>query len=389
MTHLHSVSQPESETRQCRLSPPESEAVLRPDIRTTETTSARRKLVGLVGILVLLVFLMSTSLIIGSKITTLGEVYQSLPLAWEMLTGKHDVASALADGADASMAEIAGIIAAMRVPRTILALLVGAALGLAGAIIQALTRNPLADPGMLGVSAGAALAVVTGSYLFGVGSMLGSLWLAFLGAGLASLLVLGISSSGLGKGDTLGLVLAGAALSATLGAITSGIVYIDPQALDALRFWQAGSVTGRGFDVIGPAVPPIVIGALVALSLGPSLNLLSLGAETAQSLGANVGRTSFLGFVAITALAGAATAAAGPIGFVGLMVPHIVRVLTGPDYRWLLPYSALGGATVLLLADVIGRIVLRPGEMQAGVIVALIGAPAFIWLVRNRKLISL
>ena len=178
-------------------------------------------------------------------------------------------------------------------------------------------------------------------------------------------------------------------MSATLAAVTSGIVYIDPQALDALRFWQAGSVTGRGFDVIIPVLPPILLGAVVALSLGPSLNLLSLGAETAQSLGANVARTSLVGFAVITVLAGAATAAAGPIGFVGLMVPHIVRVFTGPDYRWLLPYSALGGATLLLLADVVGRVILRPGEMQAGVIVALIGAPAFIWLVRNRKLVAL
>lgn len=329
------------------------------------------------------------SVILGAKITTVTQVYQALPLAWEMLQSNTDVASAIAAGHSEELTEVAGIIATMRVPRTILAMLVGAALGLAGSVIQALTRNPLVDPGMLGVSAGAALAVTSGIYLFGVSSMTGSLWLAFVGAGITSLLVLGISNSGLGKGDTLGLVLAGAALSATLAAVTSGIVYIDPQALDALRFWQAGSVTGRGFDVITPVLPPILLGVLVALSIGPSLNLLSLGAETAQSLGANVARISLLGFGAITVLAGAATAAAGPIGFIGLMVPHIVRVFTGSDYRWLLPYSALGGATLLLFADVVGRIILRPGEMQAGVIVALIGSPVFIWLVRNRKLVAL
>lgn len=356
---------------------------------TRQSTSAAKKVVGLVVMAMLLAFLIVASIILGAKVTSSAQVYQALPLAWDMLQSRTDVASAIAAGYSEELTEIAGIIATMRIPRTILAMLVGAALGLAGAVIQALTRNPLADPGMLGVSAGAALAVAGGIYLFGISSMMGSLWLAFAGAGITSLLVLGISNSGLGKGDTLGLVLAGAALSATLAAVTSGIVYIDPQALDALRFWQAGSVTGRGFEVITPVVPPILLGAVIALSLGPSLNLLSLGAETAQSLGANVVRTSLLGFAVITVLAGAATAAAGPIGFIGLMVPHIVRVFTGPDYRWLLPYSALGGATLLLLADVAGRVILRPGEMQAGVIVALIGAPAFIWLVRNRKLVAL
>lgn len=356
---------------------------------TRQSTSAAKKVVGLVVMAMLLAFLIVASIILGAKVTSSAQVYQALPLAWDMLQSRTDVASAIAAGHSEELTEIAGIIATMRIPRTILAMLVGAALGLAGAVIQALTRNPLADPGMLGVSAGAALAVAGGIYLFGISSMMGLLWLAFAGAGITSLLVLGISNSGLGKGDTLGLVLAGAALSATLAAVTSGIVYIDPQALDALRFWQAGSVTGRGFEVITPVVPPILLGAVIALSLGPSLNLLSLGAETAQSLGANVVRTSLLGFAVITVLAGAATAAAGPIGFIGLMVPHIVRVFTGPDYRWLLPYSALGGATLLLLADVAGRVILRPGEMQAGVIVALIGAPAFIWLVRNRKLVAL
>ena len=356
---------------------------------TRQSTSAAKKVVGLVVMAMLLAFLIVASIILGAKVTSSAQVYQALPLAWDMLQSRTDVASAIAAGYSEELTEIAGIIATMRIPRTILAMLVGAALGLAGAVIQGLTRNPLADPGMLGVSAGAALAVAGGIYLFGISSMMGLLWLAFAGAGITSLLVLGISNSGLGKGDTLGLVLAGAALSATLAAVTSGIVYIDPQALDALRFWQAGSVTGRGFEVITPVVPPILLGAVIALSLGPSLNLLSLGAETAQSLGANVVRTSLLGFAVITVLAGAATAAAGPIGFIGLMVPHIVRVFTGPDYRWLLPYSALGGATLLLLADVAGRVILRPGEMQAGVIVALIGAPAFIWLVRNRKLVAL
>lgn len=344
---------------------------------------------GFWGMIVLLAILLASSMVIGAKSTTITDIQNAWPLAWEMLRTDLDTAAAAARGDDPAQVEIAGILATMRIPRTILAVVVGLALGLAGAMVQGLTRNPLADPGMLGVSSGAALAVAAGIYLFGLTSMYSHLWLAFLGAGLASLLIFGLAAGGIGKGDTLGLILAGAALSAVLSAITSGIVYIDPNALDSLRFWQAGSVTGRGFDIILPALIPIAIGMVLALALGPALNILNLGAETAQSLGANVLRSNILGLLALTLLAGAATAAAGPIGFIGLMVPHIARSLTGPDYRWVLPYSALAGANLLLLADIIGRIVARPGEIQAGIIVALIGAPAFIWLVRNRNVVAL
>ncbi|CAB1024102.1 iron ABC transporter permease [Corynebacterium diphtheriae] len=148
-------------------------------------------------------------------------------------------------------------------------------------------------------------------------------------------------------------------------------------------------MTGRGFDIIVPALLPLGVGALLALAMGPTLNVLNLGAEAAQALGTNVGRANALGLVAITLLAGAATAAAGPIGFVGLVVPHVARSITGPDYKWVLPYSGLAGACLLLLADIIGRLVMRPGELQAGIVIALIGAPAFIWLVRHRKLVSI
>lgn len=355
----------------------------------TTSSRQRRRAWGFWGLSLLLLILIASSMVLGARQTSIAEIREAWPLAWEMLRTDLDTATAAQRGDDFAMVEVAGIIATMRVPRTILAIVVGLALGLAGALIQGLTRNPLADPGMLGVSSGAALAVAAGIYLFGLTSMYAHLWLAFAGAGIAALLIFVLAAGGIGKGDTLGLILAGAALSAVLSSITAGILYIDPNALDSLRFWQAGSVTGRGFDIIIPALFPIALGAVLAVSLGPVLNILNLGSETAQALGTNILRSNILILVALTLLAGAATAAAGPIGFVGLMVPHIARACTGPDYRWILPYSALAGANLLLLADLIGRIVARPGEIQAGIIVALIGAPAFIWLVRHRNVVAL
>ncbi|CAB0820946.1 iron ABC transporter permease [Corynebacterium diphtheriae] len=319
-----------------------------------------RRALGLLGLLAALVALAFASLALGAKATSIGELADACPTAWEMLRGRLDVNSAVAGGVDNATVEVASILATMRVPRTVLALVVGAALAVAGGI-----------------------------FLLGWTSMQSHLILAFVGAGLAALLVFGLTAAGLGSGDTLGLVLAGAALSAVLAALTSAIIYIDPNALDSLRFWRAGSVTGRGFDIIVPALLPLGVGALLALAMGPTLNVLNLGAEAAQALGTNVGRANALGLVAITLLAGAATAAAGPIGFVGLVVPHVARSITGPDYKWVLPYSGLAGACLLLLADIIGRLVMRPGELQAGIVIALIGAPAFIWLVRHRKLVSI
>lgn len=352
-------------------------------------TSGRRKALGLLALMLSLTLLCICSMVLGAKATNLATINQAWPYALDILFGHTNVPQLITNGMESDLADTAGIIASLRIPRTILSILIGIALGLAGAVIQGLTRNPLADPGMLGVSSGAALFVAAGIFLFGLNTITAHLWLAFLGAGLASLLVFGISSTSVGKGATLGLVLAGAALSASFSAITSGIVYIDPNALDTLRFWQAGSVTGRGFDIIIPALVPILIGAILALLSGPTLNVLGLGAETAQALGTNVVRANFMGLITITLLAGAATAAAGPIGFIGLMVPHIARSITGPDYRWILPYSALTGAVTLLAADIIGRLVMRPGELQAGIVIALLGAPVFIWLVRNRKMVSL
>lgn len=359
-----------------------------PAAGTPRAAGHSRRLLGLALLVAALAALVFASLALGAKATSISELTQAWPTAWEILRGHTDTAQA-ADTVGSSVAEIAGILATMRIPRTVLAIVVGAALGLAGTLVQGLTRNPLADPGQLGVNAGAALFVAAGIFLFGLTSMQSHLFLAFLGAGLAALLVFGLSAGGIGRGDTLGLVLAGSALSAVLAAATSAIVYIDPNALDTLRFWQAGSVTGRGFDIITPALVPLAIGAVLALALGPTLNILNLGAEAAQALGTNVARANILGLVAITLLAGAATAAAGPIGFIGLVVPHVARGITGPDYKWVTPYSALAGACLLLGADIVGRLIMRPGELQAGIVIALLGGPAFIWLVRHRTVVSL
>jgi iron complex transport system permease protein len=280
------------------------------------------------------------------------------------------------------------VIRSLRIPRTILGVLVGIALGLAGALIQGHTRNPLADPGLLGVNAGSAFFVVLGIYLFGVTSLVGYVWFAFAGALVASVAVFILGSMGRGGPTPVTLALAGAALSFLLGALVSAVVLIDTDALDAYRFWNVGSLAGRDASIAGQVVWFLAVGAVIGLSSAPGLNALSLGDDVARSLGHSVRRTRVLGIVAITLLAGGATAACGPIAFVGLVVPHVVRSFTGPDHRWMLPASGLLGAVLLLAADVLGRVVARPGELQVGIVLALIGAPFFIALVRRRKMVS-
>lgn len=277
----------------------------------------------------------------------------------------------------------------LRVPRTLIAIVVGASLGVAGALIQGHTRNPLADPGILGVNAGAALAVVSSFALFGSISMFATTVAAFLGAISATIIVFGMGRINGGNASPLTLTLSGAALSAVLNSITTGLILAEEANLDRMRFWTVGSVAGRGLDVFWGVLPFLVLGIVLAFASAPSLNLLSLGDDVAQSLGAQTDRARLFGMVLIALLAGAATAMAGPIGFIGLIVPHLVRTITGPDYRWILPYSALLGATLLVLADVIGRIIARPGELPVGIVVAFIGAPLFFMLVFQRKGVAL
>lgn len=331
----------------------------------------QRRVTGL-GVLGLLLALAAVlSIAIGAK---------TIPLT--------EVASALTGGGAA--AENVLIIQELRIPRTLLGALVGACLGLAGALMQGHTRNPIADPGILGITHGAALGVVLATYVFGIGSLLGSVWFAFAGALLGSVAVFVIGSLG-GRGgpSPVTLALAGMAISYLLQGITSALVLTDQESLNAYRFWKVGSIAIDDPGVAWQVLPLLLVGIVVALGNAPSLNALSLGEDVARSLGHRVAWARRLGIVAIAVLVGGAVALCGPIGFVGLIVPHVARFFTGADYRWVLPFSALLGGAVVLLADVVGRVVARPAEVQVGVMLAMVGAPFFIALVRRRKLVRL
>jgi iron complex transport system permease protein len=281
------------------------------------------------------------------------------------------------------------IVVDSRLPRTMVGLLVGVALGLAGTVMQGLTRNPLADPGLLGVNAGAALAVVVGIAVFGVSSTAGYVPFAFVGAGLASVVVYTIGSFGREGATPVKLALAGAAVSAALGSIVTAILLTSQQSLDQMRFWQVGALAGRSPEVAWQVLAPIAVGSVVALGLGRSLNGLALGEDVARALGARLGVVRAASAVAIVLLCGSATAAAGPIAFVGLIVPHAARRIVGPDYRWILVFSAVFAPTLLLACDVIGRVVAYPGELEVGIVTAFVGAPLFIALVRRKGAVSL
>ncbi|WP_200837607.1 iron chelate uptake ABC transporter family permease subunit [Ruania rhizosphaerae] len=277
------------------------------------------------------------------------------------------------------------IIAQMRMPRTLVGLAVGAALGLAGALIQALTRNPLADPGILGVSSGAAFFVALGVSVFGVGTILGYVWFAFAGALVVTLAVYLIGSAGRGSADPVRLTLAGVALGAVLSGLTTAMTLLDPTAFDQMRHWNAGVIAGRGYDILLPVLPFLCAGVLIALLVARPLNSIALGEDLAAALGTNTLWTRIAVVAAVTLLAGGATAIAGPIGFIGLMVPHIARWIVGPAQPWILGYTLVLAPALLLISDVIGRVVLRPGEVPVGIITAFVGAPVLILLIRRRR----
>ena len=276
-----------------------------------------------------------------------------------------------------------------RIPRTLLGLLVGASLGLAGALMQGLTRNPIADPGILGVNAGASMFVVLGIVVLGVTSPAAHVWFAFAGAAAAAVAVYWVASMGRGGPTPVKLALAGACITAALTSVITALLIMNTRAWDTFRFWQVGSVAGRSLDIIGTVLPYLVVGMVVALVSGRVLNALSLGDDLARGLGQHVGLARGLAAVGVVLLCGGATAAAGPVAFVGLTVPHVARALTGPDYRWILPYSGLLGAGLVVVADILGRVVAHPGQLQVGIVTAFIGAPVFIALVRRRKLAEL
>lgn len=327
-------------------------------------TDARRA-AGLVVVIGVLAALCLVSIAVGTEYIPLGQVWHGLFFA---------------DGSPQSV-----IVRELRLPRTVLGLVVGMALGVAGALIQALTRNPLADPGILGVNAGAAFFVAIAVGVLGLSGIDAYVWFAFAGAAFAACAVYALGSMGRAGATPIRLTLSGIALGAVLGGITSGMLLLDPDAFDRMRFWSAGSLAGRGMDIVISTAPFTALGLILAALVARPLNAIALGDDLAQSLGARVIRTRVIGVVAVTLLAGAATAAAGPIGFVGLMIPHLVRWFVGPDQRWILIYTVFAAPALLLLSDVVGRLVIRPGELQVGIVTAFVGAPALIVLVRRTR----
>lgn len=277
------------------------------------------------------------------------------------------------------------VVTDLRIPRTMIGLVAGAALGVAGAVIQAVTRNPLADPGILGVNSGAAFALAIGTGIAGVSDAVGTLTLAYLGAFGASVLVYAVGSLGRGGPSPVRLILAGVALGAVLAGITRAIVLTDRQRFSRMTAWESGSLVDRDLSLLPVSAPFVLAGIVIALAIGSSLNAVALGDDLAAALGANVLRTRILAVIAVMLLAGTATALAGPIAFVGLMVPHVVRWIVGPDQRWIIAYSVVAAPILLVLADVAGRLVAQPSELPAGVVTALIGAPVLIVLARRRK----
>lgn len=278
------------------------------------------------------------------------------------------------------------IITELRLPRTLIGLVTGASLALAGTLMQGVTRNALAEPGILGINAGAAFAVVLAISGLGIASPAGYVWFALGGAVLAAGFVYALGAAGRGGTTPVRLAMAGAVLAAMLVSVTSAILVLDAQTLDRYRFWIVGSIAGRDLGVLAAVLPFALAGIVLGIVLGRPLNALGLGEEVARSLGQRVGPTRTVTWGAVVLLSGAAVAAAGPVAFVGLAVPHAARIVVGADYRWITAYAVLLGPILLLGADILGRIVARPAEVQVGVMTALIGAPVFIWLVRRNRL---
>ncbi|MEO3750673.1 iron ABC transporter permease [Streptomyces sp. B6B3] len=299
--------------------------------------------------------------------------------------GLGEVGDALLHGGDDPAARV---VRELRLPRTLVGLMVGAALGMAGAVMQGLTRNPIAEPGILGVSQGASVGVVLAIAYAGVHTLTGYVWFAFAGAGIAAVVVYGIAARGRGGATPVKLALAGAAINALLASVTAAVLTTQAATLDEFRFWQIGSLSGREAEIAARIWPFLLVGALLTLAVARGLDALALGEDVARGLGQNVAAVRITGGLGAAVLTGAGVAAAGPIAFVGLAVPHVARALVGGGYRWLLPMCALLGPVLLLVADTVGRLVFPPSEVPAGVMTALVGVPFLVVLVRRTGAVS-
>lgn len=340
-------------------------------------TSHGQLIAGMVIILIAIFCTMLLSLMVGARTVAAGEILVHL----------REIFSAMSD--PLSVPPDLRIVAEQRIPRTITGVLVGACLGTAGALIQGHTRNPLADPSILGISHGAALAVVLATIIGGFSGFGAVTGWAFIGAISATAVVFSLASIGTAKLNPITLILGGAALSAVLAAITTALILYNIGALELMRFWSIGAFTNATATTIAVFIPLALVGLIIAFATAPHVNLLHLGDEMAQSLGLNTQRARIVGIAIIAFLAAIATAAAGPVGFLGLVIPQISRAICGTDYRWVLPYSALLGSLIALIADCVGRWIIRPGEIEVGIVLAFVGAPIFLWLIYRDKVSKL
>ncbi|MBW5252918.1 iron ABC transporter permease [Streptomyces poriferorum] len=330
---------------------------------TAAPRRSRRALATAAAVVALLVAVL-LSLAVGARSIPPSEVFDVL------LHGGHS--------------DAAEVIRNMRVPRTLIGLMVGASLALAGTVLQGITRNPIADPGILGISQGASVGVVLAIAYAGIHTLTGYVWFAFAGAAIASVAVYAIASSGRGGATPVKLALGGAAINALLVSVTMAVLTTKASALDEFRFWQVGSIAGREAEVAQQIWPFLLLGTVLVLCVARGLDALALGEDMAKGLGQKIATVRIVGGIGATVLTGAGVAAAGPIAFIGLAVPHIARAIVGSDHRWVLPMAALIGPVMLLVSDVIGRIVFPPSEVPAGVMTALIGVPFLVTLVRRK-----
>lgn len=337
---------------------------MRQQKRSMQQTSKRIILAVIIGIFVL-IFTVAISITYGAKAVGLCDIRDAL-LGRNLTEYNVNVVQA-------------------RIPRTVFGILAGMALSISGCLMQSITRNPIADPSILGVNTGASLFVVFGIAYLNITSNFAYISLAFAGAMLTAILVYRLASTGYGGATPIKLALSGAAVSTALSSLVSVIMMPSSHVMDSFRFWQIGSIGGAKVEEIQIMAPVVLVSLVASICLAPALNTLALGDETAASLGLNVNRTRALSALIGVLLCAVTTAFAGPIGFLGLMVPHLVRMLTGPDHRVLLPISALYGGSLLVIADVLGRILGSPGELESGIMTALIGAPCFIFIIRRTK----